>query len=220
MRQKVKRKNLNYSFYRIDKEKNIEVFENAGWHFNNIMTPRQISLKLKTFAHTEYSDDEFSSTDTIRKNIENRKDLKKSINLVIKSYVQKGNKNLKNQILIQKQVTNSLLSGVIFSRTPENGAPYFVINYTIGSSTDAVTKGLKTQTVKIYRNIKKSEIPIKWKKLISAIIEIEKIFKNNMLDIEFAITKNNVIIFQVRPITSIPTLNFNEIDNMFSKLIF
>ena len=86
----------------------------------------------------------------------------------------------KNQILIQKQVTNSLLSGVIFSRTPENGAPYFVINYTIGSSTDAVTKGLKTQTVKIYRNIKKSEIPIKWKKLISAIIEIEKIFKNNI----------------------------------------
>ena len=146
--------------------------------------------------------------------------IKKSINKVVLSYKKKGNNNPKNQILIQKQVTNSLLSGVIFSRTPENGAPYFVINYTIGSSTDAVTKGLKTQTVKIYRNIKKSEIPIKWKKLISAIIEIEKIFKNNMLDIEFAITKNNVIIFQVRPITSIPTLNFNEIDNMFSKLIF
>ena len=46
MRQKVKRKNLNYSFYRIDKEKNIEVFENAGWHFNNIMTAEKISKKL------------------------------------------------------------------------------------------------------------------------------------------------------------------------------
>tara|TARA_B100002019_G_scaffold26639_1_gene20653 strand:- start:2222 stop:2437 length:216 start_codon:yes stop_codon:yes gene_type:complete len=39
------------------------------------MTAEKISKKLKTFAHTEYSDDEFSSTDTIRKNIENRKDL-------------------------------------------------------------------------------------------------------------------------------------------------
>ena len=75
LRQKVWAKNLKYKFYRIDKEKNIELFHNGGWHFNNIMTAEKISKKLKTFAHTEYSDDEFSSTDTIRKNIENRKDL-------------------------------------------------------------------------------------------------------------------------------------------------
>ena len=61
MRQKVRSKNLNYSFLRIDKEKNIEVFKDGGWHFNNIMSPREISLKLKTFAHSEFSSDKFSS---------------------------------------------------------------------------------------------------------------------------------------------------------------
>ena len=38
------------------KEKNIEIFENAGWHFNNLMSPEDISLKLKTFAHKEFID--------------------------------------------------------------------------------------------------------------------------------------------------------------------
>ena len=75
IRQKVWSKNLRYKFYRIDKERNIEVFKDAGWHFNNIMKPEDISLKLKTFAHTEYSGDEFSSPDLIRKRINQGIDL-------------------------------------------------------------------------------------------------------------------------------------------------
>jgi beta-1,4-mannosyl-glycoprotein beta-1,4-N-acetylglucosaminyltransferase len=75
MRQKVKLKNLKYSLYRIDKEKNIEIFDDAGWHFNNIMTPEEISLKLKTFAHTEYSSERYSSVDIIKKKINNKVDL-------------------------------------------------------------------------------------------------------------------------------------------------
>lgn len=75
MRQKVKLKNLKYSLYRIDKEKNIEIFDDAGWHFNNIMTPEEISLKLKTFAHTEYSSERYSSVDIIKKKINNNVDL-------------------------------------------------------------------------------------------------------------------------------------------------
>ena len=43
MREKVRKKNLRYKFYRFDKEKNIQIFENAGWHFNNVMTPEKIS---------------------------------------------------------------------------------------------------------------------------------------------------------------------------------
>ena len=45
MRQKILAKNLKYSFLRIDKEKSIQLFYNAGWHFNNLMTPKDISLK-------------------------------------------------------------------------------------------------------------------------------------------------------------------------------
>ena len=75
MRQKIKMKNLKHSFLRIDKEKNIEIFENAGWHFNNILTPKEISLKLKTFAHTEFSNKEYSSVNVIKRKIEKKIDL-------------------------------------------------------------------------------------------------------------------------------------------------
>ena len=75
MRQKIKSKNLNYKFFRIDKEKNIELFKKAGWHFNNIMTPEAISLKLKTFAHSEFSDEKYSSIEVIKEKINQREDL-------------------------------------------------------------------------------------------------------------------------------------------------
>ena len=75
MRQKIKMKNLKYSFLRIDKEKNIKIFEKAGWHFNNIMSPEKISLKLKTFAHQEFSGDQFSSIRVIKEKIEKKIDL-------------------------------------------------------------------------------------------------------------------------------------------------
>ena len=75
MRQKVWSKNLKYKFYRIDKERDIQLFQNGGWHFNNIMSPQDISIKLKTFAHSEYSDNKFSAPEIIRKKIEDRKDL-------------------------------------------------------------------------------------------------------------------------------------------------
>ena len=41
MRQKVRSKNLKYSFIRIDKEKDIQLFKKAGWHFNNLMSPKK-----------------------------------------------------------------------------------------------------------------------------------------------------------------------------------
>ena len=34
----IAKKNLKYSFFRFDKEKNIQLFDNAGWHFNNVLT--------------------------------------------------------------------------------------------------------------------------------------------------------------------------------------
>ena len=75
MRQKIKIKNLKYSFFRFDKERDIQVFKNGGWHFNNIMTPKDISNKLKTFAHTEFSKEEFSSPKIIESKIFKKIDL-------------------------------------------------------------------------------------------------------------------------------------------------
>jgi beta-1,4-mannosyl-glycoprotein beta-1,4-N-acetylglucosaminyltransferase len=75
MRQKIKSKNLKYNFLRIDKEKSIQLFTNGGWHFNNIMKPEEISNKLKAFAHTEFSGDEFSTPKIIEQKIDQRIDL-------------------------------------------------------------------------------------------------------------------------------------------------
>ena len=75
MRQKVKSKNLKYNFLRFDKEKNIEIFKDGGWHFNNVMDPELISLKLKTFAHSEFSEKKFSDVDIIKSKIDRKIDL-------------------------------------------------------------------------------------------------------------------------------------------------
>ena len=72
---KIKSKNLNYKFFRFDKEKSIELFNNAGWHFNNVLSPADISIKLKTFAHTEFSNDNFSKEEIIKFKINNHMDL-------------------------------------------------------------------------------------------------------------------------------------------------
>jgi len=60
MRQKIKSKNLDYNILRIYKEKNIQLFNNGGWHFNNLLSVPEISLKLKTFAHKKFSGNKFS----------------------------------------------------------------------------------------------------------------------------------------------------------------
>jgi len=53
--------------------KDIEIINNGGWHFNNIFSPKDISIKLKTFAHTEFSDPEFSSVKVIKEKINKKK---------------------------------------------------------------------------------------------------------------------------------------------------
>jgi beta-1,4-mannosyl-glycoprotein beta-1,4-N-acetylglucosaminyltransferase len=75
MRQKILLKNLKYSFWRIDKNKDIQIINNGGWHFNNILSPKEISIKLKTFAHTEFSNPKFSSIKTIKEKIAKKIDL-------------------------------------------------------------------------------------------------------------------------------------------------
>ena len=133
-----------------------------------------------------------------------------AITEVIRSYKTKVKYDSVNQILIQTQTLDSQTSGVIFTKTLENGSPYYVINFEDGISTDSVTKGLQDNIIKIHNNTKNNNIPQKWRKLIIAVKEIEKISKNQRLDIEFAITENDVVIFQVRPLTAINKISTNS----------
>ena len=107
MRQKVLKKNLKKAFWKFYKEKNIEIIENGGWHFNSIISPAEISKKLKTFAHTEFSKNQYSDINIIKKNIEKHKDLfgrnitytKVNMDNSFPEYILKNKNNLKEWIL-------------------------------------------------------------------------------------------------------------------------
>lgn len=75
MRQKIQSKNLNQPFWKFYKEKSIQIIDNGGWHFNSLLTAEEISIKLKSFAHSEFESTKYSDVEIIRNNIENYRDL-------------------------------------------------------------------------------------------------------------------------------------------------
>jgi len=195
---------------------------------NNILNQIETQFKKKTIIERSSA----SGEDSIKKsnagnyesilNVQSNSKIKvtKAINSVLKSYTKKGNYNKNSQILVQNQTIGIRLSGVIFTKTPNLSAPYFVINYEEGSSTDGVTKGIVNNSVKLFTKTPISLIPKKWKKLIHSIKEIKLIINSDSLDIEFGITKSDkIIIFQVRPITSLKNYEITNLDSKLFKFI-
>ena len=125
-----------------------------------------------------------------------QKEVKNAVNQVINSYSKNYNYFKENQILIQKQTKNVEMSGVIFTTTPESGTPYYVINYEIGNSTDGVTQGKVSTSIKIFKETSTKKISKKIKIILEGVKELENIFPKKFLDIEFAInSKNKLKIF-------------------------
>lgn len=107
LRQKVLKKNLKYKFWRLDKEKNIQIINNGGWHFSYLLTPKEIQRKIKTFAHTEYNKKIYTDINTIKSKIKNKIDLfgrktffdKVELDKNFPEYIYKNRKKLKNWII-------------------------------------------------------------------------------------------------------------------------
>lgn len=103
----LKTKNLYYPFWRIDKERNIQLIKNGGWHFTYLMTLKEISNKIKNMAHTEFNKNEFKDILNIKKKIKNLQDpfnrnfiLKKTkIDNTYPNYIVKNKKFFKDWIL-------------------------------------------------------------------------------------------------------------------------
>ena len=74
LRTKIKKKNLNYPFFRFDKEKNIKIIENGGWHFSYFLSPEEIANKINSSPHKEFINDENLNVEIIKKRIKNLKD--------------------------------------------------------------------------------------------------------------------------------------------------
>ncbi len=131
--------------------------------------------------------------------------IREAIESVIRSYGERGSDRELNQVLVQEQTTDVAVSGVVFTHHNITGAPYYVINYDDRSGrTDTVTHGHSSQLVEIARSCPLGACPLRWRRLLAAVREIEEKIPNVALDIEFAITApQDVVIFQVRPLTAV-----------------
>lgn len=122
--------------------------------------------------------------------------------IVDKTIAAYGNeRNDEDSVLIQPFCDNGIMHGVVFTRTHEGG-PYYTFNYTFGSNTENVTKGVTKdhQTTYIISNANISNVPEHLKKALLAVKEIENILNFHHLDVEFVVNeKGECIILQVRP---------------------
>ena len=119
---------------------------------------------------------------------------------VIKSY--KKFQSDGNELLIQDYITNIKMSGVATSCDLKEYSPYITINYSLENNTSGITSGNKNY--KTFVALRKTEIDKKYKIFKNIISLLENLilqFKNEFIEIEFAIDKNNnLYLFQVRPI--------------------
>lgn len=141
----------------------------------------------------------------------NFENVRNKINEVFNSYKKLNSQNIKDEVLIQKYLQNTKSSGVLFTISNENGAPYYIINYDDTSGiTDTVTSGTSsdTKTIYVYKNF--TSKTIKWLyDLLKVVKEIEKKVLHSKLDIEFAVDKKgNIFILQVRPLVISKKLKF------------
>ena len=121
---------------------------------------------------------------------------------VLRSY---GQPVAEDQVLVQKMLTDVSMSGVVMTRTPALGAPYYVINFdNTTRRTDTVTAGIgkSVRTVFLHREAKLREgLPRELGKLMEVVTELERLVGHDMLDIEFAFSADGVAhVLQVRPI--------------------
>ncbi len=98
-------------------------------------------------------------------NSKSKQAISSAINHVINSYKKSNNSNQENQILVQEQAKNIAYSGVLFTKTPNDGKPYYVVNYEHGSSTNSVTQGEIAQSIKIFKKINPNLLPKHWNRL-------------------------------------------------------
>ena len=130
-----------------------------------------------------------------------------AIQSVIDSIEKKRSCNAKDEFIAQKMIEKPNMSGVLFTYDLNTGAPYYVINYDDKSGqTDTVTSGrseYSNRTLYIHRGSSDLLRSDRFSNLIKATAELEKILKNEYLDIEFAIDDDfKPHLFQVRKITT------------------
>lgn len=150
--------------------------------------------------------------------------IKEAVGKVIASF---GARSINDQVFIQPMLLNIAIGGVAFTRDPNTGGNYFVVNYDDHSGSIAtVTSGQSNRLRTFYYDKTHQTDPNKidpWLlRLISLLREIEELFASDAIDIEFAVDKeNNLYLLQVRPliITIQSKLSRKEHGRVLSQII-
>lgn len=134
---------------------------------------------------------------------DNQEELASAIARVIESY---GVPELADKVLVQAMIPRPVVTGVIMTRSLQDGSHYYVVNYDDESGkTDTITggKGIN-KTIFVYRNARSSDFDsARLKKIIDLARRVEEICENESLDIEFSLDNEGVLhVLQVRPICS------------------
>jgi len=130
--------------------------------------------------------------------------------------------NKENRVFLQPFINEVDLSGVIFTIEPNTGSHYYVINFDDQTKlTNSVTDGSGKELKTLYFYKGNNQISEKkFQRIITLAKELENLFKNEALDIEFAIKNNELFLFQVRPLVfNIPKVN-REVQDYILKNIY
>lgn len=205
-------------------------FSVADWRSNKGRLLTEVKIKFGSerliVRSSARSEDSFTHSNagayTSLLNVDPINELENAIEEVISSY---DNLQLDDQVLVQPMLKDVISSGVVFTRSLEHGAPYYVINYDETGTTDGITAGNNNEhkTLIIRRDAKPEQVANqKFLSLQSAVKEVEDLLNFDSLDIEFAITKSSesdveiVHILQVRPI-AVTNESASKEEDLFNK---
>lgn len=140
-------------------------------------------------------------------NSNDTEEIKQAIRHVLSTYMDDGAEYegfTEEQVLIQRQTGDVVMSGVVFTRDLLHNRPYFMINYDDDGSTDSVTSGKAGSVIYIPWDADTERIEKPFGSLIAAVREILALCSIDNLDIEFGITKQGrIVIFQTRPLAAV-----------------
>jgi glutamine kinase len=131
-----------------------------------------------------------------------------AIERVAASYAKGGTASSdSDQVLVQEYVCDARVNGVLFTRVPDDGAPYYVLNDDhADGATDTVTSGSSrtARTMLVGRHAPRAATqrgPAWQARIFDVAKRVESLVHHDALDIEFAVDHDECIhVLQVRPL--------------------
>lgn len=157
-------------------------------------------------------------------NVRGAAEIEQAIEQVIASL---GVEQAADQVFVQPMLRDVLMSGVAFSRDPNSGGPYLVINYENSSGrTDTVTSGAGAELKTFFCLERRADrVPSSLAAVANLLKELKLLLGRPELDVEFAVDSGGKLyLLQVRPLVTrrhsrIPVETVNQAVHRISRKI-